>query len=341
MFLSLPAEVDEAQSAVYRTAPSSDEDATSSDDERPRTVRPATAPRDRTPRCCSVGRRLEMEDFRGNVMPAAVCLADVDNDGTNELVVGSTDGELAVYKGLEKRSAWRRAEGLGSIACCAAAEGLLWAGHCSLAVITVEGWLHLFHLFPDWRTTLPASRGAHRGRRPQPPPRFAPVRSRSPLRPVHTERIPLNGCTLLLRKRGKAASPRGGGCELCVGSTDGTVYSLLLSNASSHPPRLSLTLRIMTEWSVAFPLRSLFLQPKPAHTYKAGQAPTAARATSSGADSAQAAREEELCCCVQNRVGGYFVLDPPPPAKTPTSQQQHADSRAEQGRDGSGDSGGR
>ena len=338
MFLSLP-EVDGAHIAGFPTPPSSDEDATSSDDERSRTVRPVTFPRDRTPRCCSVGRRLEMEDFRGNVMPAAVCLADVDNDGANELIVGSTDGELAVYKGLEKRSAWRRAEGLGSIACCAAADGLLWAGHCSLAVITVEGWLHLFHLFPDWRRTLPAS-GGHQGRRLQPPRRFAPV-SRSPLRPVHTERIPLNGCALLLRKRGKGTSPRGGGCELCIGSTDGTVYSLLLSNASSHPPGLSLTLRIMTEWSVAFPLRSLFLQPKP-HTSKATTMPAAARTTHSGADGVQAVHEEELCCCVQNRVGGYFVLDPPLPSKSTAAQhRQHTDPRTEQGRDVSGDGGGR
>ena len=55
-----------------------------------------------------------------------------------------------------------------------------------------------------------------------------------------------------------------GGCELLLGSTDGTVYSLLLTNAHHHsrPPALSLTLTPLHEWSVAFPLRSLFLQPR-------------------------------------------------------------------------------
>ena len=270
MFLSLPSLDDEGGDQESGSGPhfrmfhSSDDSATSQSSDDEHSLPPPT-PRDTTPRCCSIGRRVEMEDFTGNVMPAAMCLGDMDNDGTNELIVGNTSGELAVYKGLEQRSAWRKAQGLGSIACCAVADGLLWERHSSLAVITVEGWLHLFHIFPDRRDAL--------------------------LRPVHTERVPLNGCALLLRKRrgtGEAQDghPPSGCCELCFGSTDGTVYSLLLTNASPCPPRLSLTLRIVTEWSVAFPLRSLFLQPKPQTA--SANAPTGRVTPDSKADRLQA-----------------------------------------------------
>jgi hypothetical protein len=36
-------------------------------------------------------------DIVGPVMQNAVCLGDVDNDGANELIVGSAGGDLAVY----------------------------------------------------------------------------------------------------------------------------------------------------------------------------------------------------------------------------------------------------
>ena len=96
------------------------------------------------------------------------------------------------------------------------------------------------------------------------------------------------GCTLLLRP-----ARQRGGCELLLGSTDGTVYSLLLTNAHHHsrPPALSLTLTPLHEWSVAFPLRSLFLQPR-----------SRGGAAAAGSESEEQAIEMELCCCVQNRT---------------------------------------
>ena len=137
----------------------------------------------RGPRACIFGQRLQL-DFAGSVLPAAVCLGDLANDGANELVVGSAGGQLAVFKGLSGSTPWLRSEGLGAIACVAICDGLLWAGHASLAVVTAEGWLHLFHRARDWRDRLPASAG----RRPR-----CPAADARLLGPLHTARVPLNG----------------------------------------------------------------------------------------------------------------------------------------------------
>ncbi len=36
-------------------------------------------------------------------MKSAVCLADVDNDGEYELVIGNSAGDLAIFKGTGKK----------------------------------------------------------------------------------------------------------------------------------------------------------------------------------------------------------------------------------------------
>lgn len=48
-------------------------------------------------RAISLVDRLEF-DFTGNVMRKGITLGDVDNDGTNELIVGSENGEVAIFK---------------------------------------------------------------------------------------------------------------------------------------------------------------------------------------------------------------------------------------------------
>lgn len=48
-------------------------------------------------RAISLVNRLEFE-FTGNVVRNALCLGDVDNDGCNELVVGSESGEVCIFK---------------------------------------------------------------------------------------------------------------------------------------------------------------------------------------------------------------------------------------------------
>ena len=52
-------------------------------------------------------------DFRG---PAAIAFGDVDQDGDCELVLGSMDGQLALFRGLST-SPYRECSGLGSIVC--------------------------------------------------------------------------------------------------------------------------------------------------------------------------------------------------------------------------------
>lgn len=37
--------------------------------------------------------------FSGSVSPNAIFLGDVDNDGENELIIGNSEGTLAIFKG--------------------------------------------------------------------------------------------------------------------------------------------------------------------------------------------------------------------------------------------------
>lgn len=50
-------------------------------------------------RAISLVNRIEFE-FRGNVARNAVVLGDLDNDGCNELVIGSDNGKVAIFKVL-------------------------------------------------------------------------------------------------------------------------------------------------------------------------------------------------------------------------------------------------
>jgi len=54
-------------------------------------------------------------DFGANHAHTALLLADIDDDGQQELIVGSLDGKLAVYKGLERTEPWALATGLGML----------------------------------------------------------------------------------------------------------------------------------------------------------------------------------------------------------------------------------
>ena len=194
MFRSTPELAGGGSAATGRRRPQAPRLSLELDDEP--TGAPAEVPQPhsqqpRGPRACIFGQRLQL-DFAGSVLPAAVCLGDLDNDGANELVVGSAGGQLAVFKGLSGSTPWLRSEGLGAIACVAICDGLLWAGHTSLAVVTAEGWLHLFHRARDWRDRLPASAG----RRPR-----CPAADARLLGPLHTARVPLNGETAAAARR--------------------------------------------------------------------------------------------------------------------------------------------
>ncbi|KAJ2807015.1 hypothetical protein H4R20_001455 [Coemansia guatemalensis] len=60
-------------------------------------------------RTISLSSRLQWA-FRGTVLPGALATGDVDNDGCNEFVVGSVQGELAVFRGRGGCGSWKYSE---------------------------------------------------------------------------------------------------------------------------------------------------------------------------------------------------------------------------------------
>ncbi|KAJ1990298.1 hypothetical protein GGI25_004454 [Coemansia spiralis] len=60
-------------------------------------------------RIISLSSRLQWA-FRGTVLPGALATGDVDNDGCNEFVVGSVQGELAIFRGRGGCGSWRYSE---------------------------------------------------------------------------------------------------------------------------------------------------------------------------------------------------------------------------------------
>ncbi|KAJ2599472.1 hypothetical protein H4R99_003703 [Coemansia sp. RSA 1722] len=60
-------------------------------------------------RTVSLASRLQWS-FRGTVLPGALATGDVDNDGCKEFVVGSVQGELAIFRGRGGCGTWRYSE---------------------------------------------------------------------------------------------------------------------------------------------------------------------------------------------------------------------------------------
>ncbi|KAJ2062440.1 hypothetical protein GGI17_002442 [Coemansia sp. S146] len=60
-------------------------------------------------RTISLSSRLQWA-FRGTVLPGALATGDVDNDGCKEFVVGSVQGELAIFRGRGGCGSWRFSE---------------------------------------------------------------------------------------------------------------------------------------------------------------------------------------------------------------------------------------
>ena len=93
--------------------------------------------------------KLEVSD---SLFSEALLLADVDNDGDNELIVGQINGELSIFKGSGNKP-WRSCSHLGMIACVAVGD--LWnQGENLLVCITAEGWCHLFNVSELFRSAF-------------------------------------------------------------------------------------------------------------------------------------------------------------------------------------------
>ncbi|KAL9961416.1 hypothetical protein ACROYT_G030350 [Oculina patagonica] len=96
-----------------------------------------------TTRSVSFVENLQLE-ISDNLFNEALLLADVDNDGDSELVVGQINGELSIFKGSSTKP-WRSCLHLGMITCVGVGD--LWnEGENLLFCITAEGWCHIFYV---------------------------------------------------------------------------------------------------------------------------------------------------------------------------------------------------
>lgn len=88
--------------------------------------------------------------FTGSILKEALCFGDVDNDGVSELVVGTSDGELFIYK---HDKCICRAFDLGCISAVAVGD-LLNVKKNSTIVITTEGYCHIFDVEEELRSNF-------------------------------------------------------------------------------------------------------------------------------------------------------------------------------------------
>ncbi|KAF5286082.1 hypothetical protein FQA39_LY16428 [Lamprigera yunnana] len=92
-------------------------------------------------RAISLVDRLEF-DFNGNVLRRGLTLGDVDNDGLNELIIGSENGDLVIFKDVKK---WVSLTGLSFISCITVGDILNLGKNC-LVVITADGWCYIYYV---------------------------------------------------------------------------------------------------------------------------------------------------------------------------------------------------
>ena len=94
-------------------------------------------------------------NFKGNVLPNACLLADVDGDGKVELCVGNSHGQIAIFKGANK-TPWRQFQKSNENITVITHGDLLNMGFDVLVAISADGLLWMFSDFnvsEDTQTT--------------------------------------------------------------------------------------------------------------------------------------------------------------------------------------------
>jgi hypothetical protein len=76
----------------------------------------------------------------GNVARNAITLGDVDNDGCNELIIGNTKGEVAIFKGRERI---QKIIDLTFVSCVAVGD-IFNKQKNSLVIVTTDGWCYIY-----------------------------------------------------------------------------------------------------------------------------------------------------------------------------------------------------
>merc|ERR1719278_375083 len=87
--------------------------------------------------------RLTLE-IGGDIAKHGVCLGDVNSDGDYELVVGTDNGDLLIFKG-NSGVPWRKCSGLGFI-CAVGVGDLLNVGQPVIVVVSGCGWLNILNV---------------------------------------------------------------------------------------------------------------------------------------------------------------------------------------------------
>lgn len=95
-----------------------------------------------TNRTVSFVSHLELSLDGGKVLPHAMMFGDVDNDGGNELVVGTTEGFLYIYRGYNT-APWSKITDLGPITCIIVGD-VMESGKNLVVVLNTEGTCYIF-----------------------------------------------------------------------------------------------------------------------------------------------------------------------------------------------------
>nr|XP_054761979.1 KICSTOR complex protein ITFG2-like [Lytechinus pictus] len=163
-------------------------------------------------------------DFSGNIFANALVLGDVDNDSLHELMVGSVDGELWIYKG-DNTVPLATASNLGMIVCTEIAD-VCNASKNVAVVLCADGLCYLFAIdkqsndVQQERKQTQADSGpvATDGQGTE----ELPQETRKPLTltPFHTQHLPANSKVVLV-----ADIDNDGQLELVVGYTDRVIQA--------------------------------------------------------------------------------------------------------------------